>query len=258
MSYERTANFDTKCEPCVFKTMENGEQVGCQLGRLGKYKQRGLAESDGDYYKIKTFCKACRNEEWAEDQDDIFESIEQETRVRCDLVIIAEDTINSEILTTIRSSVAGSKIYPNKIFVILNSPSIKIVDLFDSINNELKELNVKFEIIKVLDEDKPILEYVDDAVRKSKAQYYALFNAGNSVPRDFIETIDNLLNVELSRFVMIDQPDKYKGLVVQNHIHKLLMGNKEGATIEEKIRWLANEQNNNALIKKWEYNGQPA
>lgn len=258
MNNERTATFETKCEPCVFATLENGEQVGCQLGRIGKFKQQGLVEPDGDtYYKINSFCNACRNSYWAEKQEDIFESIEEEIAVKCDIMIVAENSTKSEILETINSVKGKVIIYPNKLFIILNSPDIKIVQLFDDINSLLKDTGIKFEIMKVVDKEKPMLEHVDNAVEKSKSQYYGLFKAGNRVPEDFLQTINDLLNVELSRFVMINASDKYNGLVVQNHIHKALRGNKDGATIDEKIKWLANEQDNKSLIKKWEYDGQP-
>lgn len=121
--------FQTQCEGCYFAKVDNQIQTGCQLNRLEIFKNKGLAEQQGNYYLINTFCNSVRSEKWASKQENPIQSIINERRSTT-LAIVKynkqyEKTLDSVFaqelpFTEVRLLINGTKVSNDDIAYILS------------------------------------------------------------------------------------------------------------------------------------------
>lgn len=190
-------SFKTKCDNCYFSVLENEQQVGCSLGRLEKYKEKGLAEKTDNYYLIGTFCNSVRTPTWAEKQENPFDAIKVERRSTITAIVEYnkdyEKTIDSLLEQTILPSsirllVNGDKLTEGDIAYILDKygkyKQFLLVREFQ--HTDVKELIQKWVYVKDVNllkttyftyvqspiEDKTVIEQLDNLVNNELKEVY--------------------------------------------------------------------------------------
>jgi hypothetical protein len=133
-------------------------------------------------------------------------------------------------------SLENNHVKPNSIIVGFNidiTPH-QVIHLLNDVCN----INWKGEI--VFEEDPTVLRCIDVCAKKSDTTFYAMFHAGFTIPQDFIQRIDQLINDELARIIVLKPIDKaYNGVVLHKMACKQVGSNRNRPVIEklEEIAW---------------------
>jgi hypothetical protein len=262
---------NTSCKFCVFKETvfnqkENKlQQVGCKLGRLGKFEENGgkleYVKDNIDHYVIKKrFCMALRQEQWAKKQNNPIEAVREEIALQCDLIIMDVHSLRNLDNTII--SITNQKLKPKNVSVVLTNTNIKPLDVFDMLGEHLNGYNINYFVEDIADKKYPYNKALDVAADKCESTYYAVFNAGFKIPPSFLSDIDYAINDRLERFSVLKPLSDGNGLVVQSKLHKFFLGNREielekyedgaliGSNMIDKVEFLADKQKNSYLVKQ--------
>ena len=115
----------TLCRDCIFAMFDGEEQSSCNIGRLKKYQDLGVAELYEDEETNKKFfviqdryCMACRNHDWAEKQEDedYYRLVKEEMKIKYLVIIFYND--NRDDLENTLTSLVEQEIPPEKIVII--------------------------------------------------------------------------------------------------------------------------------------------
>ncbi len=254
---QKRTEFKTTCNTCVFATWndEYTQQIGCELGRLDKFKEKGQAELIEDkagfsYYHIKRFCSTCRDENWSKGLDNPVASVLSETKVRADIIIYdnEDSPVWKENVHKSLDGVYAQTIKPRKIIIGFYKKLGKLDTIKIRLNNE----GIRNEIVNVIKECPIVNPYFDELIRKCHSTYYILCKSGEVLEPTAIERLNHLINHDLD-FVSMIEPygESLTGLTVQTLLHNTVGGNNN-ITIQEKIKELATNQNSIHMIKKWQ------
>ncbi len=240
---ERTVEFNTNCNDCLFAQFTGNKQTGCKQNRLSKYIEQGLTtkivEDDKSYYHINTICNAfCQDEK-------LVNMIPKIIRVQCDLIVSSYEQVfdpTQDIINTIKSAVSNKE-KPNKIFIVVKNNIIK----FRSLMSELKSIcgDIPFNLIQSL--DNTYEKSIDYAVNSVKSTYYTVLEAGDKPYPDFINRLNIALNTDLKRFVMVEGDHD----VYSTKLHKLFHGN-DNMPLRQKIKEAAEFQKQENMITTWD------
>lgn len=278
---ERTTVFKTSCKDCIFakwgETPEGKlEQIGCSFNdRLSIYKDTNKTEKkideEKEYYEIKTFCNACRNEEWVEryNVEDPYQKVTEEVSNQFDAVILFYSPVPSfgrnrkfaqEEIENAVVSVVEQSLKPNKVIVAVYDEGLNYQKIISGVDKHFKKHNIKYELTRVLYDNLKERDVIDQAVRRCDGSYYSVFKVNKDVPKDFFEKINNILNKDLIFFsCIVPKEDELHGLTIQRRVHKLVGGNKASAygeettvyfKVEEKIKKLAEEQGVKHMVRE--------
>lgn len=245
MLNERTTKITTHCKDCVFNIKKDGDQEGCKLSRIERFIELGqaeLREYDGNrHYAINRLCNACRNSAWADTKKDIMSALKREINLNIDYLVLAPDNSLEKICATIDSLDAQDH-QPNVVVICVSSNAEYV---FKRLRNYTK-LNV-FVTQFAVDFD-PVY-WTDHAIKHCNGDYYSVVNAGEQVNNLHAYIANYLFNEQLEQFLILEGESPMPTLY-QMTVHKLLVGNKGGSLLD-KVRFLAVEQNNTHMIKKW-------
>jgi hypothetical protein len=254
---EKTEIFITSCKPCIFAQWQDGVQLDtCDLGRLEKYIQQGRTQSHPEgYHTITTVCNACRGETWANHNvgRNLISKVEEEIQVETTFILLSVDEDATKIVNLlpelITKCVNQIQVKPKQILVVIKNKDVN----YNYVLNILNDLcvDVEFKLIKVLEESADRLRCLDLGVQKCTSRYYAVFDLRSNIPKNFIQTLNNLINIDLKTISMIKPICGISGMVVQTFLHKIFGGNKE-APIYEKIEEAAKDQARIEYIYDWE------
>ena len=228
----------TLCKDCVFATHEEDVQVGCELGRLEKYKLLGCVvdaeevETGKKSFVIDNrYCLACRNQKWGDkvEEEKWVESVHKEMLLQFQAIIF-HDKEEADLKKTI-ASLIEQQVPPEKI-VLITKPSCayppeKLVEYMDS-------LGIEWKIQNVLQPKMSDGRCIDIVQNINPKQYYAVFYAGFLVPKDFFSVINHAVNEEMLQFAMLSPNSSGDGAVVLSAIHKYYDGNSD-KKLEQKI-----------------------
>lgn len=249
---KRNMTLRTICRDCVFAEFnaELTEQTGCYFNRLEKFKERNLIENKVDeetnlkYFEIQTFCNACRNSAWASKYEDLVEKVKKETQIQVDF-ILAPDTSKLEWKDEVinkTTEYVNQVIRPKKIVIVLHKYTKTVLDLTLELNKIVKDTKITFEIVNVIAEiNENTKQLIDYAVDKSYSQYVTLLDCDKSIENNFIEKLNDLMNVKLRPFSLIEPTEGKHGTVIQTHLYKLI-GGSLNLNIVDKIKEIAKNQ----------------
>ena len=278
MFEEKTLKLQTRCHECVFAQIEDGVQVGCDLGRSEEFRKQGKTErkllENTDAYEISTACTTYRDAEWVdltegvEDLETAMTHVRNFVKPRVDLIIV-ENTLDDvgkvqlKIIKTV-NSILGQEILPNSVvFVVNNDPLFKeirvVLDLIDSL---LIDSGIDYQLVRNMELPVEYYRLLDVGVAKTTGTYYTHYELGAEVPKNLINEFDVALNEnmwtvcyvghELAGTVGDIEHSNLREEIVQRSLHKLLGGN-EGAYIGDKITQLAESQQvKNKMMFTWE------
>ena len=239
----------TACKSCVFANYIGKTQIDCKLGRIKKYREKGVdiieAEDleENEFFVLEALCNAYREQDWADQHEDIFAQVEKEYITLLGFVVI---------LGTGTSEVNGS---PSYVVIVNNSP----VPHFDVINQAqecLEDSDIEYKVSNVLESNVTDLECVDLVFSGLKNGYYSILKAGKlPVSNDMIDLINNKVNKDLDSIAYIKGYDGVNGVTVQAVMHKFLNGNY-GKTLLQKIEAIQKDSDfgdkGMDVIRTWE------
>lgn len=251
--------FTTSCGSCIFAEWEDGKQSGCEVGRLEKFSlaHRARPSEDFTHYEIQGICNTCRGEEWklANQGLPLVPTVEREVQVGVDILLYSvdeePDTVIQRVERAISSCAKQIKIKPKTVVVVVRNKEIKFRELYANIGDILAEYDIPFQLVQVMEEDANIDRCVEMGFEKCKSQFTAVFDLGMLIPSNLIYNLNDLINYELSRIVMIQPIVDYSGMVLATNLFKLL-GKNYNFPIYEKVQEVADEQDNQHLITTWD------
>jgi hypothetical protein len=258
VSKEDIVKFQTSCKNCVFSIISCGVQIGCEFGRIEKYRKLNkLAEHDENpkHYTINTICNTCRDHDWAKKYKNPMEQVIEETKVRVHAFIVdksedSPDNIKERVNKSFESLLASS-ILPKVIHVVLQNPNLtnEVMDIY----NDLKgRTGIKVLISATYDKSRE-LDMIDTIISLVEQPYYLLLISGNELEPDYLEKVNISINTDLNPVVMSDR-------LYLTGLHRSLNGNNpevykndEGDTItvsslREKIEILVSEQDSPSSV----------
>jgi hypothetical protein len=272
---EKKPSIKTSCENCIFKVVVPGtnDQIGCQHKRISLYEDKGAhVYKEGNHYIIDDrLCTLLRTTNWSIGHmgENLLETSRNELTVPCTFIILPiENSDLEDIKTTIVSAATQRKIKPKLIYVVINQDNVRAKHVVKMIKEDIQEdFEWKVEDIRTRNEDGSRISReacIDEASRRVETQYMAVFNAGFTIPDDFLLTIDHKFNDELDQFLLLRPNESGSGLFVQARLYGLVMGYRPmrlrsykdgelvGDNLVNKAEFFADEQKLNRLIRNVE------
>ena len=272
MSYELTSC----CRGCCFSQTEkkpDGKnlQVGCELGRLKKFKNLNtdvnLEDGEsGEFFVISRFCTCYRSAEWIkslteEEKNNTPLTVREEISVRMGIIILFDADKHTEegLISTIESFSNQTKV-PRYVVVVTSRAEYNDLIHSSLIKNFPDKEKTNVHLVQCLDEDLQDYFKIDEAFKHALNGFYYVVNAGTEHDTDFIEKFDSYINDDLSQVVMVKPNDGISGLLVQASLHKLVqcsrskMNTDESLNTENIIQRVINMGINNGgidLVKDW-------
>ena len=267
----------TSCAACCFADYEGKTQVGCELGRIEKFQERGtkvIEAEDGEreFYVIHRMCNFYREEDWAEYWKDKEKRVKKENAIRVNFIIpINEDDTLEGLEKTLLSIATQEEFEAVKVITMNNSDKDnfdivhKLHEVFGSYAEQTSYLNKSEEGTtfvggSMVEKNSDFWTLLEASFSYVVNGYYSIFNCGTTVPSDFLKTINHAVNENLEQILMIESFDEgsHDGLTISCALHKYLSGSKDTTNfeisqpIDEKVRKTAKTQDFDNLIVKWE------
>ncbi len=270
----KTNIYSTQCNKCVFVLKDligDHKQIGCSLGRLDKFEDQGTKidrdEENGQFIINGRICNTLRLEDnWEHENLPITEralKVLKEVEIPVDLILYI-DGFNSldDIMWSIRN-IEIMTLKPKKIHCIVNTTGIKPTDVIKILTNSPLNNEIEWSVSNPIIKKKDMESCIDFEVQNFKNRYYTVFKADKLIPFDFLEKINYHLNIELSRFSLLESDDYPNGIFVSTALHKhpIIVGNvpvtyrdsngKEVycRNIIEKIKFIATEDEKPYMVQ---------
>ena len=259
----------TACKSCVFANYIGKTQIDCKLGRIKKYRETGVdiieAEDleENEFFVLEAWCNAYREQEWADQHEDILAQVEAEYVILLGFIVIlgdgtSEEVDNESLLSDLHKTLEGIKEVegsPNYA-VIVNNSSVPHFDVINKAQESLEDFDIEYKVSNVLESDLTDLECVDLVFANLKNGYYSILQAGKlPVSNDMINLINRKVNKDLDSVGYIKGNDGTSGTTVQAVMHKFLNGNY-GKTLLQKIEAIQKDSDFGGegmdVIRTWE------
>lgn len=249
--------FPARCKGCVFAEYDGLCQVGCNLGRIDKFRERGadvkveLTDTDAPDGGVSTYvikdrvCLARRTEdsdvirtnrpnEWAK-------AVRKEIELRLEAVIVLNGGSSLEDLKMTVTSLEKQSLRPISTVIVINQDDVPALTVIWAMRGStLPEWRVRHIREREENGERVSLERALDLSvdTEKRCLYYSVFHAGFEVPENFVSDIDRRLNDELEQFTMlmpIDEDDeRNNGLTIQTYAHVKFGGNQPVHVLDEK------------------------
>jgi len=211
--------FQTTCEKCIFSEKENGNQIGCEAGRLEKFAEQGATsyqvnEKGNGYYIISgRHCNMCRQSSWATD----VKTARKEATIKFAVTVFCKGQNKQQIFDTI-DSIETQDTKPTWLNIVNISDSLEIVEYLS------KHYSGKWKVLKRPYQTLVKQEILDKSFKGCKCQYYVMLDAGRRIPRGFFSDIDVRVNDDLEK-VFYDYNDSQDILTTQYVLYWMLPKN---------------------------------
>jgi hypothetical protein len=261
-------------------------QTGCKLQRFDKFAENGAEilkvedeKQESDFVVIQgRICNMLRGIEWKaealrKDKDDLYALARKEVLIQCTFLIYLGPGQSIEDAYETAQKIQKQEVPPTHIIIINNSGIMPASFLrewkrLQITSSEILEIPWSMEYIvefqyqewsDILDnateEEKKQLQKdmffrcLDVGVKKVETLYYALFNAGDSIPTNYLSDIDKVLNDDLIRILALDpKNDSHSGLFMHAKLHTQIGGNKERPCIDKVITQTENQECPNLVL----------
>jgi len=267
----------TSCAACCFANYEGKTQVGCELGRIEKFQEKGtkvVEAEDGEreFYLVHRMCNCYREGDWAEYWKHKKKRVLKENAVRVNFIVPINDGDTIEDLQKTLVSIATQDDFEAiKVITMNNSKHDnfdiihKLHEVFGSYAEQTSYLNKSEEGTTfvggiMVEKNQDFWTVLEAAFDYATNGFYTIVDAGSVVAPDLLKKINNAINIELNQILMIEPHDKdsYSGLTVSCALHKYLSGSKDTTNFEiskpiyDKVKKIAQIQDFERLIVKWE------
>ena len=258
MNLERTVQFTTECKNCVFAyPLYNkvDKRIGmlCHFDRIPRFEEQKLIIYEDNYPIIQTVCNAKRDSEWTSYYEDPITEVLKQVQVQCDFIILSYQDKNPDAkLVQSAKQCMKSIIKPRRIiFVVKNETISNLTELLATLHDVID--NIEFFFVKIIDNNKLESECIEEGFSKVISTYYTVFQTNNEIPLDFIQKLNDFINVKCRKVSLIKPIfGLFHGLTIQSALHKLCGGYKHYFSFEKFIIELAKQQNLQSLIINYE------
>jgi len=235
-TFTNSQSVTTSCKDCIFAVYDGDTQKDCSLGRIDKFKEKGVVieayDEEKEFYVIRgMFCMACRDTKWGQEHSklkEIWADIVKKQMEVCYHVIILLRRAGASSLVVTLESLLEQEIPPKKVTVV-RKPSIDISPA--KIANTLKKYPWRWKIQNVVEDFND--GYCIDIVlnHEKKIPFYIEIESGYMFPQEFSTQFNNSINEELVRFPLA-QSNSVK--IVPSAIHLAYQGNQE-SSLKDKL-----------------------
>jgi len=257
----------TACKDCVFANYIGKTQTDCKLGRIEKFRQKGVdiieAEDleENEFFVVESWCNYYRDEEWVKnlnsDIDDLSAQVKKEAVFPVGFIVLFNENNTTEQLETTISSIKDMEEVAYA--VVVNSSNLDDIDVITKVQELFEDSEIDFKITKIMDSAFNQSQIIDVAFPNISNSYYYLLESGDLPVKDVVSLIDRQTNTELEPVVYIKGDKGISGTVIQSTMHKFLNGNY-GMSLLEKIEGIQSEDGSvKSVVWTWEEvrNGRP-
>lgn len=221
----------TSCKKCIFNQSQNDVQVGCRYHeRLDTFLDKSdvdvysMTEDEQTFCVLSTLCTAC-TQKVPDDAIDDIEFVDKHLQKQLNVIIeINASTSMKDVLhtyeTAINQSIPPERIiisywenqylHPQNLFVALSDPA-------------LERKGIRFVIVQSV-KGTSYSEHLFSCVNKCTSPYFTTFNAGDTVPYNLGEIINDLVNRQMQKFICIRQKSYVSsGIIMLTKLFKKIM-----------------------------------
>lgn len=214
------SNIKTSCKECVFRIdNEDGNQEWCNLGRLKKFKERGEAVQEQDYYIIDRFCNTCRNKDYTK------EAILKEVEISCTFIVYG---FNDYWITL--KDILKQTIKPKAVFVVFDNQDMFNKDKFKTFQELYKNEEIAL-IFKRWFDPTNYEQMIDEVVQKCNTQFYIPIK--DKIDKNFIEKMNYRINYEMIPTNAYFTNNSIFNALISCSLHKIINGHKDEGMIEK-------------------------
>lgn len=257
----------TLCESCVFNNRYGEKQIGCKLGKLERFLERGEASfvDETNSYVIDRMCMFCRDSGWMKNKDfvEAVNKINEETKIRHTYVILYNKLDAFYGLAITLNSINKQKNADKFQILVVNN---KNRNESGAIFEQLKTYSHQFKHFSV-ESIMPGFDHNDNSLMKTyiskiKGSWFTIVKAGFIVPPTFTYELQKALNDNLEKFVCAwKSPDDINLQTYMYYVAKGWGGNNPMAadledeeapilySLVEKIQYFAAKEGHEFMIK---------
>lgn len=238
---ERTVDFYTKCDECIYAIWNHNIQTGCRLQRLDKFTSELINVDDKKFFKLNGFCNTCRNQEWLDitgDPTRVFKEI----MTQVELVVI----VNKENKQYLHDTLAEIKkqIVPFTQVLFVVEHDMRVSEIFST----LQQSGLKFsatQALKPLDRN----SLIGLAISRLNGQFFMVYTCGSKINPHYVQRLNQIVNDEC-RKVAVVVTDEDDGMCYHTAIYKMVYKNfhTEQKLPLDSIRILASQQDSQNMI----------
>lgn len=199
----------TECGNCVFYGYYDGPI--CMMDRIDIFDELGQVKFEKDLPVIQRLCNTCRNQESIDKVYPKLDIVQVKQKVResvipkVDIIVL----VNSEnyphlknTLTTIRNM----DILPTKVIFAITDNTVKAQYVYKQ-SREISDIIPDVSVLHLFKNEFEQHEVISDCFRKCTSFFVSLFDAGYSIPSNFINQLDEMMNTNLMYIPLVTNSD---------------------------------------------------
>jgi hypothetical protein len=220
---------ETSCEKCIFATLMDENQSGCELYRPEKL---GIEGNKNGYFVLQRFCNTYRPEEWLSELS--IEEYSKRQHVALQEVIprvgflILLDTNKPDAIEDLKKTISDIKnqtLNKTRYVIVITDKAeyneeiqcilVENFDYDETLHHLVKVSNVP--------ENKMLL--VDECFKHAKNGWIYTTTSGEPIDQELIEKMNQRINTEMKRLSVVKPYDDFNGLLFSTPLFKLVNGN---------------------------------
>lgn len=238
----------TNCKECIFHNIEG---KNCLLGKINKYIDRGgvIEERDGQFL-IDRVCSFRRTTSWKKEErrrrniDQCALEAINEVNVSGTIVVYSD---NLDDLKKCFEQLSQTSYVQHFKVVVAHFDDLNVKDVYNYFQEQTHIKSPTAVGIK----DKKDVNFLDEAFKRAENGLLVTVDSAMDVNKDMLHKLQKYMYEEMHRLIYVKPSSGIHELVSLALLYKYLKGNKVD-TFEEKIKYIAEEQNITSQIKTWE------
>lgn len=225
---------ETHCKGCVFAEYRNKKQTSCKLNRIEVLnpEKNGKTEDGKFEFVFDRFCNTYRPKEWKkvlskEEKKDLRQTVLREVFPRLGMFIFL-DTSSANAMEDLEytiKQIKGQTRGAPRYVVVINS-GVEYNEEIQSLlatefDFEETEYHIVLSLVGQMD-----LFLVGEAFKHAKNGWIFVTTSGEDIPENLFEKIDDRMNIDMKRLVLVKPYEKMNGMIFQSAVYKFLDGNK--------------------------------
>ncbi len=245
----------TLCRDCVFSqysidTDGTPVQHGCDFDRIKRFRDNGVnileasddpekVPPDGykEFYAIEnTICNMLRTPDWADKHigESLHELVIRESQINYNWILVNKTEDSSQVRQRL-IEIGKQDVKPARITFIRYPESPTEPNTIGTLINREKSLKIGWSIENLTNSETTEDEGIDLILAKNKTQFYFVSEVQHPIKQDISMIVNNLVNVELKRFGLLDIDNVRVG---STSVHINMQGGMFFSTFRQKLEEL--------------------